>query len=584
MISPIPERNMLAIRWALLAGWLVLIGHLFIHATFPVYGRVVHERVSETRCVQIQSHCVSVFQTQANILNTPNVSALFWGAVVPGVILVLLVFGHVTWRRICPLSLASQIPRILGWQRLNDRGQPIRLSSDHWIVKYHTYFQFGFLFIGLCVRFLFLNADSGWLGLWFLMTIAFAMTIGFLYAGKSWCQYFCPMAPVQHIFAEPVGLFTRKAHVQMRSPVQSSTQSPTQSPTQSMCRTSTGDRSACVACTSTCMDIDAERRYWEWIERPEMRWTYYGYLGLVIGFFGSFYLYAENWDYYFSGVWTRESTLIADSVQSGFYFFNHQLYVIKLVAVPVVLAIAGLSSYSMGRSVEFLYLKWHQKIESNVSPIVLKHHLYSVWTFISFNTFFAFAGRPFLCQLPDPWECVSQVGLTLGLVLVSSLWLVRALGRSPDRYSQERLTSRWMGQLQKSKIDLPRLLGGRSVHALPREDWITLRTTFTKVGPKPALIDRSLLQHLLDEADQSFSGRYARYQFRRMRRGIGQWADREMAWALKGDRLRGDPLAASRAPETPLIRRHDLRHCELPTLLVPHDPAPSVKSVILRNN
>lgn len=593
MISPIPERNMLAIRWALLAGWLALIGNLFIHAVCPVDGRLTHVMVSGTRCVQIQDHCVSVFQANvATTPPTPNVSVLFWGAIVPGVILILLVFGHVTWRRICPLSLVSQIPRIFGWQRLDHQGQPIRLGADHWIVKYHTQGQIGFLFIGLCMRLLFLNADSVWLGLWFLGTIAFAMTIGFLYAGKSWCQYFCPMAPVQHIFAEPVGLFTRKSHVQIQSPMQSSTQSPIQSPTQSMCRTSIGDRSACVACTSTCMDIDAERRYWDWVKRPETQWTYYGYLGLVLGFFGSFYLYAENWDYYFSGVWTRESTLIADSVQSGFYFFNRQFYVIKLFAVPVILAISGLSSYTVGRGIESLYLKWHQKIESNVSLVVLNHHLYSVWTVVSFNIFFAFAGRPFLCQIHEPWAVVSQVGLTLGLLIVSSLWLLRSLRRSPDRYVHERLTNRWMMQLQKSKIDLSQLLGGRSVHALTREDWIILRSTFaTVVSPKhaPPIIDRSLLQTLVDEADQTLLGRYRRYQFWWMRRGVGRWVDREMSWAFKGDRLEGNVLT----PKIPLTHcpplhrpppPHAVSHCEFPTPFVTHDPVPSVRSVILRNN
>ena len=568
MIPPVPERRMLVVRLVLLVSWLALIGNLFIHAVLPIDPSMAHGIVSDTHCVQIQSRCVSVLPIQAN---PSNVSALFWGAIVPASILILLVFGHVTWRRICPLSFVSQMPRIFGWQRVNDQGQPIRLSENHWIVKYHTYFQLGFLYIGLCLRLLFLNVDSVWLGLWFLGTIAFAITIGFLYAGKSWCQYFCPMAPVQHIFAEPVGLLTRKAHVQ--------TQSLTQSLTQSMCRTSIGDRSACVACTSTCMDIDAERRYWDWIERPEMQWTYYGYLGLVIGFFSSFYLYAENWDYYFSGVWTRESTLIADSVQSGFYFFNHQLYVIKLVAVPTLLAIAGLITYSAGCTIEFIYLKWHQKIKSNVSSAVLKHHLYSVWTFISFNTFFAFAGRPFLCQLPDDCELVSQVGLTVGILIVSTLWLLRALRRSPDRYHQERLASRWMVQLHKSKIDLSQLLGGRSVHALNREDWMTLRTTVAKVSPKHATqLDRSLLQNLVEEADQSLRGRYRIYQVRRRRRGIGHWADQKMSWALKVDRV------MTRAPEIPFTRYQSLHDCKLPALLVPYAPEPSVKSVILRNN
>ena len=568
MISPIPERHMLVIRLVLLVSWLALIGNLFIHAVLPIDGLTTHGIVSETQCVHIQSRCVALLPIQAH---PSNVSALFWGAIVPASILLLLVFGHVTWRRICPLSWVSQVPRILGWQRVDNQGQPIRLHSNHWMVRYHTYFQLGFLYVGLCLRLLFLNVDSGWLGLWFLGTIAFAMTIGFLYAGKSWCQYFCPMAPVQHVFSEPVGLFTRKAHTQTRSLPRSLPQS--------ICRTSAGDRSACVACTSTCMDIDAERRYWDWIERPEMQWTYYGYLGLIVGFFGSFYLYAENWDYYFSGVWTRESTLIADSVQSGFYFFNHQFYVIKLVAVPTVLAIAGWLAYLVGCSIEFFYLKWHQKIESNVSSAVLKHHLYSVSTFISFNTFFAFAGRPFLCQLPEDCELVSQVGLTVGILIVSSMWLLRALRRSPDRYDQERLASRWMVQLHKSKIDLPQLLGGRSVHALNREDWMTLRTTVAKVSLKHATqLDRSRLQNLVEEADQSLRGRYSVYQVQRRRRRIGQWADRKMSWTWKGDRM------VTRAPEIPFIRHQALHTGKLPALLVPYAPEPSVKSVILRNN
>ncbi len=153
---------MLVIRLLLLAGWLALIGNLLIHAVFPIDGSMAHAIVSETRCVQIQSRCVIVMPTQAH---TSNISALFWGAIVPASILILLVFGHVTWRRICPLSFVSQMPRIFGWQRVNDQGQPIRLSSNHWIVKYHTYFQLGFLYVGLCLRLLFLNADSGWLGL-----------------------------------------------------------------------------------------------------------------------------------------------------------------------------------------------------------------------------------------------------------------------------------------------------------------------------------------------------------------------------------------------------------------------------------
>lgn len=131
-----------------------------------------------------------------------------------------------------------------------------------------------------------------------------------------------------------------------------------------------------------------------------------------------------------------------------------------------------------------------------------------------------------MCQLPEDCELVSQVGLTVGILIVSILW-----------------------------------------------------HTVTKVSPKYATqIDRSLLQHLVEAANQNLAGRYALYQSRRRHRSSGQWADREMSWALKGDR------GITRAPEIPLIRHQALHLCELPTLLVPYDPAPSVKSVILRNN
>jgi len=43
-------------------------------------------------------------------------TTVLWGAVVPTSIFILLVFGHEFWRRICPLSFLSQIPRALGWQ------------------------------------------------------------------------------------------------------------------------------------------------------------------------------------------------------------------------------------------------------------------------------------------------------------------------------------------------------------------------------------------------------------------------------------------------------------------------------------
>lgn len=503
MISNIAERNIVAVRWAMLIAWFLLIAHLLVTAISTAQNHSISAIVGD-HCVQVQSHCVL-------IQSSGNICGLFWGAVIPITILILLVVGHVAWRRICPLSWVSQLPRLLGWQRLDRKGNPIRIKATSWLGRYGSYFQMGFLLVGLCLRLLIINADPGYLALWFLFTIAFAFTIGSLYAGKSWCQYFCPMAPVQKIFAEPIGILSHKAHVQT-NPV-----------TQSMCRTSqpqsTLDRSACVACRLSCIDIDAERSYWDGIDRLEMKWLYYGYWGLVVGFFGSFYIYAGNWEYYFSGVWTRESTLIQDLWRSGSYLFPEQFYLPKILILPLVLSSSVLLSYSMGRFSEFLYFHWHQKNRSQVSSVILQHQLYSVWTFISFNTFFLFAGRPFFYQLPQPWHTIANHGLTFIILLLSTFWLIRSLRRSPDRYAHERIVSRWLKSLQTQNINLQTWLKGKSVYSLTWEELLALRTTIVKLNPnRSAQIDRAFLQAFIDDIDHSLTGRAALYRFRLFRK------------------------------------------------------------------
>ncbi len=61
------------------------------------------------------------------------------------------------------------------------------------------------------------------------------------------------MAPVQLFYAEPRGLITSIAHQGDKATI-----------TQSMCRRMTPEgkeQSACVACQSPCVDIDAEQSY-----------------------------------------------------------------------------------------------------------------------------------------------------------------------------------------------------------------------------------------------------------------------------------------------------------------------------------
>ncbi len=102
--------------------WILLILSLFYDPISPYFTQPTTEwsifrlnpnLLDPTKCqevVTVQGKCVDVkpFALGAKI---------FWGIVVPCGVLIIFVLGHETWRRICPLSFLSQIPRALGKQR-----------------------------------------------------------------------------------------------------------------------------------------------------------------------------------------------------------------------------------------------------------------------------------------------------------------------------------------------------------------------------------------------------------------------------------------------------------------------------------
>jgi len=126
----------------------------------------------------------------------------------------------------------SQIPRSLGVQR-----QYI-INENSWLARNALTVQFCLLFLGLNLRLLLTNSDRLLLGIFLSLTILAAVTVGFLFAGKTWCNYFCPMAPVQMVYSEPSGLLGSKAHT-----------APPKTITQSMCRTvGKKGRKKCLRC------------------------------------------------------------------------------------------------------------------------------------------------------------------------------------------------------------------------------------------------------------------------------------------------------------------------------------------------
>lgn len=463
MFAQIAERRMHLIRWVLTVSWLVLIASLFYDPLSPWLTQPGNPwsplRINPNLCVKVQGVCLA---EQPYPLGT----TIFWGAIVPLSIFILLIFGHELWRRICPLSFLSQIPRALGWQRQIKRENTktgkvryelVKVKPSSWLGRNYRYLQFGLLYVGLCARILFINSDRLALAAWFGLTIAGAIAVGYLYGGKSWCQYFCPMAPVQGIYAEPSGLFASKAHIG------------DQQITQSMCRTvdkEGKEQSACVACQNPCIDIDAERAYWDSVAQPQQKVIYYGYVGLVVGYFCYYYLYAGNWDYYFSGAWAHQENLRETLLNPGLYLFGTPIPIPKLIAVPVTLGLFSAAGYLIGQAVETQVSAYLVRQQKTASPEMVQHRIFTVCTFFIFNFFFVFGGRPLILLLPLALQFFYE-GIIVGL---STLWLYRTWQRNPDRYTREGLASRLRRQLSRLKLNVAQFLEGRSLETLNTDE------------------------------------------------------------------------------------------------------------------
>ncbi|AIE76240.1 cAMP-binding protein - catabolite gene activator and regulatory subunit of cAMP-dependent protein kinase (plasmid) [Synechocystis sp. PCC 6714] len=501
------------IRWILTGGWLLIIASLFSDPWTAYLTTKDHPwsplRLSE-QCIEVQGKCLV---EQAYPLGT----TLFWGAIVPAAIFILLVFGHELWRRICPLSFLSQIPRALGWQRQFKRENKktgkvryelARVDRNSWLGRNYAYVQFGWLFAGLCGRILFFNGDRLVLAGWLLFTVAMAISVGYWYGGKSWCQYFCPMAPVQSIYSEPGGLLSSKAHTSE------------QLVTQSMCRTVMPDgkeQSACVACQNPCIDIDAERTYWNSLNQPETSFLRYGYVGLVIGYFSYYYLYAGNWNYYFSGAWLRQTDQLASLLDPGLYLFGQAINIPKLVAVPLVLGGCTAIAYGAGRWLEKRIKAHNRRQKNNLNIDIIRHRIFIICTFAIFNFFFIFGGRPLIQLLP----LAVQYLYDLGLVALSTLWLYKTWRRSPDLYSRENLANRFRKQLEKLQVNVSEFLEGRTLSDLNTHEVYVLAKVlpgFTKEKRHQAY--KGVVREALEEGYVNYSSSLEVLQQMRQELGI----------------------------------------------------------------
>jgi Cyclic nucleotide-binding domain/4Fe-4S binding domain len=395
----------------------------------------------------------------------PMGARIFWTMILPLIPLSLMLFGHQTWRRVCPLSQMSQIPHMLGWQRqvkgLNRRSGNVErvlalLPTESWLRTNHYYFQFAFLAAGVLGRILFYNADRTALALAFGFILVFALTIGALYGGKTWCNYICPVSVIQDIYTGPGGIFDSKT-----PPVPGSI-------SQSMCRAPgpKSDRSVCVGCTPNCRDIDLENSYWRSIESNQKRFMYYGFFGLVAAFYSYYYAYSGNWDYYFTGWWTHEHGQLGTLLLPGLYLHGVAIPIPKFVAASLYFALCIAISYWLFVAVELVYERIAAWRGWMLTKVRLRHQMMTVCGFLTFNLFYVFAGRPNILLMP-PWT-IKLVDAFI--ILVSTIWLIRALSRDAEIYRREYLARALRDKLLRMGFHSEELLEGRSIDRLSADE------------------------------------------------------------------------------------------------------------------
>lgn len=325
-----------------------------------------------------------------------------WTVGIASLPLLWVMGGFHLWRRVCPLSLFSQIPRLLG------RGGDRKITG--WWADHALEVQLGVMVVALTARLLWINGSPVGLASFLGGVALLAIASGFVLRGKSWCNFLCPVGMVEKLYTEPSRLAGSE---------------------NSQCP-------SCSACKAQCPDIDFEHSYWKGAQDRGRRLAYFSWPGLVFGFYLHYFLQAGTWAWYFSGDWTRESDVGAQVLSAGFFFLPA---IPRAVAAPLTLLLSGAISYGLFSFGHGLALKRARGDAAGPAPADearIRHRAYALAGYLGFNLFYAFAGQPTLRDLPDGfrWAIATLV------VAVSTLLLGRRWMRDESTFVQDKLAKK----------------------------------------------------------------------------------------------------------------------------------------------
>jgi len=325
---------------------------------------------------------------------------IFWTMALPLAPFFMVVFGYYVWRRLCPISMFAKLGARV--PRTKQRRVP------PWFERWGYMVIFGTMFLSLGIRLLFINGSGLWLSIFLLLVLASAFVTGVFYTGKTWCNFFCPIAIIEKVYTEPTGM------------------GPGARADNSQCK-------RCTACKRHCPDIDIEMGYWKEKDVFSRRLATYGWPGLVFAFYFAYWLYKGTWDYYFSGVWTREPSEWRHFFGPGFFFAP---YIPKFVAVYLGLLGPTLVSWGLFFGIERLLVRRYGS-ERGV------HYALSLAAFSAFNIFYVFAGQPTWRKIPGGAWLIGSIS-----VAISTWFFLRRFSRREDEAVQERFAKRFVARWQ----------------------------------------------------------------------------------------------------------------------------------------
>jgi Cyclic nucleotide-binding domain/HEAT repeats len=348
--------------------------------------------------------------TIPTVLNVRHGNRLVWTVCIAALPFFWMTAGYHVWRRICPLAVTAQLGRLVG--------RPGARKMGDWMARNYLYVQLALMIACLSLRLVATNGSAEWLAGFLAVVVIAAIVTSFIYGGKTWCNFLCPVGLVEKIHTEPS---------------RSSTGHP-----QEM----TSQCAPCVACKKHCPDIDLEQGYWKEATEQPRRVAYFAWPGIVIAFYVYYYLVDGGWDYYFTGRWAYEDTA-KQMFAPGFTFAPA---IPRVVAAPLTLIVFGAASYAVFSIIERIILAAQRNqlpaeaTDEQKQGVVtrVRHGMLAFCGLVAFNAFYCFAGQPSLQRLPH-WV-VTAWGLVV--VFSSTAMFMRRFGRREDQYVHEKFAQK----------------------------------------------------------------------------------------------------------------------------------------------